>query len=300
MKDPLPSLDTGVGWAVGPVTGGQELPRTDRLDISCVVLTWNSQAYIARLLRSVDRDMRQSGYRYECVVIDNGSRDATLETLRELRESGLPIQIVPLSRNMGTTFPRNIGFMAARGRFVAVLDSDLELDEPMTFKRLVEHLDSNPQAAMISPRLRFPSGKHQKTADVFPTLVHKFRRYFFLRRMEEREGRAMSADGLREVDYACSAFWLFRRDLMEKIGGLDVKIFYSPEDVDYCVRCWLSGSSVLYDLTVSAVHHAQEISRKSLLSPSLRWHLRGMLYYCRKYRCWVSLGALRKRIAQAR
>lgn len=268
------------------------------VDVSCVVLTWNSAAYVEHCLQSVAHDLSASGLRHEFLIVDNGSSDGTLEML-----AGLPFEVtvVPLGHNTGTTFSRNIGLRMARGRYIAVLDSDMEMVEPETVRRLIDQLQARPGTGIIAPRLFYPSGRYQKTTDVFPTLGVKIRRYLHLREIEAREGEeAEQRLDTTEVDYAISAFWLFERGLVDAIGYLDEKIFYAPEDVDYCIRAWLAGRPVLYHPAVSAVHHAQEISRKGFLSKSMRLHIVGLAYYFWKYRMLISCRDLYRRIAQAR
>src|SRR5690606_30425379 len=86
------------------------------------------------------------------------------------------------------------------------------------------------------------------------------------------------------VDYAISAFWLVRRSLYAALGGLDEKIFYAPEDVDFCLRVWRSGHSVVYVPSVTVVHHTQEISRGFALNRAKLNHVKGLLYYFLKHR----------------
>ena len=166
----------------GSGAGGSEL------DLSCIILTWNSAAYVQACIGSVLADLQSSGLRHEVLVIDNGSTDATLELLSAL--AGPALTVIALGHNTGTTFSRNIGLRMARGRFLAVLDSDIEIDQPGVFRQLIEHLQAHPAIGLVAPRLRFPSGHHQKTVDVFPTLLHKVRRLLRLRAMEAEEGRA--------------------------------------------------------------------------------------------------------------
>jgi GT2 family glycosyltransferase len=136
--------------------------------------------------------------------------------------------------------------------------------------------------------------------DRFPTLPHKARRFFALRAMERRVNREPPPGGVREVDYAISAFWLFRRDLIDRVGVLDERIFYAPEDVDYCLRLWKSGYSVLYDATVHAVHDAQEISRGAPLKKIALRHIAGLLYLFRKHGYVMSRRRVYRAIARAR
>ena len=69
-----------------------------------------------------------------------------------------------------------------------------------------------------------------------------------------------------DVDYAISAFWVIRRNAFERVGLFDEKIFYSPEDVDYCIRMWSAGYKITYVPKAEVVHDAQELSRGFKLS----------------------------------
>lgn len=74
--------------------------------------------------------------------------------------------------------------------------------------------------------------------------------------------------------------------VVDKVGLLDENIFYAPEDVDYCLRIWKSGFKIIYDPQVSAVHHAQEISRGFTFNKATVEHIKGLFYYFRKHRCF--------------
>ena len=76
---------------------------------------------------------------------------------------------------------------------------------------------------------------------------------------------------------------MFRRDLPESIGLLDEKIFYSPEDVEYCVRAWKKGLRVIYCPEAHIIHATQRISKKKLISKHNWEHLKGLIYFFGKY-----------------
>lgn len=268
------------------------------MDVSCILLTWNSAAYVGSCLGSLVRDLEDSGRRYEILVVDNGSTDGTLGVLANL-QGRAPITVVPLGHNTGTTFSRNIALRMARGRHLAILDSDIEITEPGTMARLLARLEMEPDWGILAPQLRFPSGRYQKTVDVFPTVGHKTRRFLHLRAMEEAEATAGPGGEPRSVDYAVSAFWVLPHEVVDRVGLLDERIFYAPEDVDYCLRVWLSGYQVVYWPEVMAIHHAQEISRRALFSRSMREHVKGLAYFWRKHRFLLSADAVHERIRTA-
>ncbi|MGI9505718.1 MAG: glycosyltransferase family 2 protein, partial [Geminicoccaceae bacterium] len=89
-------------------------------------------------------------------------------------------------------------------------------------------------------------------------------------------------------------------DLIERVGPLDERIFYAPEDVDFCLRTWLKGQRVVYRPDLEVVHDAKERSR-SLKGLLFVWrHLLGLAYFFRKHRYAFSADTLYRRIGRLR
>jgi GT2 family glycosyltransferase len=255
------------------------------MDLSFIVLTWNSKRYLANCLGSIGRAFANSALTYEVLILDNGSQDGTVDLLARLAAAD-PKHIYPryYPENLGTTKSRNILLRAAKGEHLCVIDSDVELPAGV-IERLIETLNEYADVGIAVPRIVYPGGAWQKSFDRFPTLLDKAHRFLRLRAIEKRQALAMNdkTEPL-SVDYAISACWLLRRDLVRSVGELDERIFYAPEDVDYCLRVWKAGYRILYVPTVTIVHHAQEISRGLTINRAKLSHIRGLLYYFFKHR----------------
>lgn len=253
------------------------------MDISVIVLTWNSQQHIERCVSSLLESLERSSLSFEIIIVDNGSTDGTKTTL-EILEKKRPRHVKPLylEKNTGTTFPRNIALKQAEGEYLAVLDSDVEVSLGI-FELIISKFKNDSSIGLIAPKLVYPSGSLQKSTDQFPTLLTKVKRLFFLKQIEKAEETKLRMDIVREVDYAISAFWLFPRKIMQDVGFLDEKIFYAPEDVDYCLRIWKHNYRILYEPSVSVIHYAQEISRGFNLNKATIEHVKGLLYYFLKH-----------------
>jgi len=255
------------------------------MDISFVILTWNSEKYISRCLNALLKDLSQCGLTYEIFIVDNGSCDGTVDTLRSY-QSTYPEQIYPifLDRNHGTTYSRNIALKKARGNYISVIDSDVEIVSAGTIKNLIESLGNDDKIGLISPKLLYADGSLQKSTDNFPTIFNKILRYFFLKTIEKNENNQEGRHETMAVDYAISAMWVLKKEVLKKVGYFDEKIFYAPEDVDYCLRVWLSGYKVFYNPQVKVVHHTQEISRQFKMSGMTMLHIKGLMYYFWKHK----------------
>jgi len=253
------------------------------LDISAIILTWNSERYIKRCVESLIADLN-SEYSYEIFIVDNGSTDGTRLCLNELEEQYSDyIKLIFLDQNYGTTYPRNLALKKAAGKYVVVMDSDVEVGKGTT-GRLIDFLANDEKIGLVAPRLVYPNGSLQKSTDVFPTIFTKIFRYFFLKAIEKKDKVWATSKCPREVDYAISALWILRSEILETVGLLDENIFYAPEDVDYCLRVWKASYKVLYVPDVTCVHHTQEISRGIKVNKATRDHIRGLIYYFQKHK----------------
>jgi len=255
------------------------------MQISVIILCWNSQQHIRECLTSLLASLSGDFEQFEIFIVDNGSNDQTLKIIDEyVCNNPKTIKPILLNSNTGTTYSRNLALKQATGDFIAVLDSDVIVPQGI-FQDLLDSLTISPEIGMVVPKLVYGNGKFQKSTDDFPTLLKKLRRYFFLKNIEQVEGDLIDSDS-KPVDYAISAFWLFKKEVLAKVGLLDEKIFYAPEDVDYCLRIWKAGYKIIYVPSCEVIHDAQEISRGFKLNKAFREHLKGLFYYFVKHRYW--------------
>lgn len=268
--------------------------------LSFVILSYNSARYIEKCTRSIVDSLDSTEPMDEIWIVDNGSTDGSIEILRELHaEFPNLLKVEYLPRNTGTTVSRNLALRQARGEFVVVMDSDVTV-EKQTFEPLMARLKADPTCGMVAPLLTYPNGRLQISTDVFPIVSHKLKRFFALKQMERDNDQLPWPTEPALVDYAISAFWMLRREVIERVGPLDERIFYSPEDVDYCLRIWAAGFKIVYDPTVRVIHDAQEISRGFPIRKASWSHAKGLSYLFWKHRYMFGHRALYQRIGRFR
>lgn len=259
-----------------------------RPDLSFIILTWNSSDYIKDCLKSITFSLETSKLFYDIWVVDNGSKDNTLKLLTEFQKRyGSKIHRILLKTNMGTTCSRNLALRQAQGKYICLMDSDVQITKGI-IEKLISDLNRGEKIGLAVPKIIYPNGNLQKSHDKFPTLIHKINRFLFLKEIEQKEATESVSDVSLEVDYAISAFWLFKRKLLMTIGFLDEKIFYAPEDVDYCLRIRKGGYIIIFDPCISVVHDTQEISRGLKFNKFFFIHLKGLFYYFMKHRYFLS------------
>jgi dolichyl-phosphate beta-glucosyltransferase len=98
----------------------EEAPR-----LSVVIPAFNEEARIGATLERVERWLREEGWTFELVVVDDGSTDRTGEVVREFGRSHGGVELVRLPRNRGKGCAVREGFARTRGELVLLSDADL-------------------------------------------------------------------------------------------------------------------------------------------------------------------------------
>ncbi|MEL6495681.1 MAG: glycosyltransferase family 2 protein [Cyanobacteria bacterium J06623_7] len=88
-------------------------------EVSVIIPTYNSGAYITQALQSV---FAQTYSNFEVILIDDASADSTVRIAHSFRDPRL--RIIINEQNRGVSYGRNLGIQEARGKWVALLDSD--------------------------------------------------------------------------------------------------------------------------------------------------------------------------------
>ena len=276
--------------------------------IAFVTITWNSQAYIEECLSSVYYAM--APFDAHVWVIDKGSKDQTVEIIQNIKKDKFKnrLHFIRNNKNLGTTVSRNLALREIQKAkdvdYVCIIDSDTKINTEAV-QLLMQTLDAHDDALTASPRMHNDQNVMQITAKRFPTLKIKFLKAVPNRRLNEigqhnecydfdcdhckNKGKlteiSAKDDGKRvyEVDFTISACWLVKQEALDIVGLLDERIFYSPEDVDYCARVHEAGykNLLVYDALIK--HHTQRLSKKKFFSMMNLHHLKGLIYFCFKH-----------------
>ena len=206
------------------------------LDLSILIVTWNSERFIDRCLRSIAAACE--GLSYEVVIHDNASGDDTLAHLGEAR-------VIRSSANRGFAAGTNRAFDASRGRYVFLLNPDCEL-APRALTEVFDFLEQHPHIAAAAPLLIDESGDSQRNFQLrrLPTLWTFMAEVLLVDKVFPRNAATaryryhdLDLTAPRRVEQPAAAALLLRRETVEEIGPLDEA--FAPawfEDVDYCRR----------------------------------------------------------------
>lgn len=101
----------------------------EMLDISVVVPLFNEEESLPELMAWIDRVMRENGFAYEVVLVDDGSRDGSWSVVERLAGEYPAVRGIRFLRNYGKSAALYTGFEAAVGEVVITMDADLQ-DSP--------------------------------------------------------------------------------------------------------------------------------------------------------------------------
>jgi GT2 family glycosyltransferase len=261
------------------------------MELSFVILSWNSEKYIENCLSSCYRKCVIEGISSEILVVDNGSTDKTRGIVRDLKNSCCPnIELIELPENRGTTYPRNIALKRAIGESVCVLDSDTEFGKGNI--RDVLHRLEDESIGMVVPRLILPTGEIQNSVKKFPTFLQKIKKllkiFFKIKITDSDFYEQFPFHTETIVESAISACWFFNKKLIDICGYLDENIFYAPEDLDYCRVLSENNLHIIYFPSLEILHHTQQLSHSKPLTRVSLSHFFGLIYYFRKHGGWLA------------
>jgi N-acetylglucosaminyl-diphospho-decaprenol L-rhamnosyltransferase len=216
-------------------------------DLSIVIVTWNSERFIERCLRSLPAACE--GISYEVVVYDNSSSDQTVNVAETL----LSGPIIKSAQNLGFAGGVNRAVTSAHGEFHVLLNPDCEL-APRSLTLLIDFLRTHPEVAAVSPLLEDDGGNSQREFQLrrFPTLMTFAAELLAINKIMPNNPitasyRYHDLDLSRPqlVDQPAGAALVIRRSVFDEIGPLDEQFFPAWfEDVDYCRRLAAAGKEI--------------------------------------------------------
>ena len=263
--------------------------------VSFIILAWNADDYLENCLRSV---FFLSAVNPLVFAVNNGSVDQTAQILQSFADKyPSHMDITTFPENRGTTVSRNAAIQKAvhKADWICVLDPDTIVNESAIL-RLLAALEQNKKALMAVPRMWDANNIEQLSCKKFPSIRGKIYKAIPIKYIQakgfEKESYSFFPDENKEgtppvsddtniypVDYGISACWFMRSRTIEKIGYLDEKYFYAPEDVDYCVRIWKAGYSIVFVSGAAIYHLTQRLSHKKIFSKINGKHIQGLLRY---------------------
>jgi GT2 family glycosyltransferase len=277
----------------------QPSPRPHTYHVSVVIVSFNTREILRECLQALARE--SADLHVQTIVVDNGSRDGSLEMLR----ADFPaVELIVSPENLGFGRANNLAFERARGRYIVLLNSDAFLT-PGALRLSVEHMDADPKVGLGGGRLVGRDGSWQPSGRRFPTLTTDV---FVYSGLADRHAHSRIfgcynrtwADPMQpaKVDWVPGAYSIIRAEALAAAQPFDPRFFLYYEEVDLCRRIKAAGYIVWYWPDIVVIHIGGESSRQLKTLQMSRsgeqltlWRMRSALLYYRKHHGLSSLGA---------
>ena len=275
--------------------------KTDQRFVSVLIVSYNVKQYI---IHSID-SIKKSNYsgEIEIIVVDNNSYDGTIPAIKLKFTDVICIQN---DKNIGFGKAVNQAAKIAQGEYFLILNPDTIIEEN-TISILLEHLEKNPNAGMVGPKIVNSDGTLQKGCKrSFPTIAVALPKLFGLDKIFPNSnwtGRYnlnyLDPEKTHKIDAISGSCMLLSSDLFKKIGGFDERFFMYGEDLDLCYKVNQQGLEIYYLPTTQIMHYQGE-SVKSAPYDSLNAFYNAMILYSDKHfskgRNFLFKGAIRSGI----
>jgi len=228
--------------------------------ISVIIASYNTRELLSRCLASIydappDRP-------FEVFVMDDASKDGSPEMVRERFPQ---VRLVVNRPNRGYAYSNNLAMAQSEGRFVYLLNSDTEVSRG-ALDELAGFLETHPEAGAAGSALYNSDGSVQASVKSLPTVRSAFvgKRSWLARWFPQ--GSAIRSELLSwrvesgipfEAGYVSSASIMIPRDVVQRVGDLDIRLWYFI-DADYCKRIWNLGRPV-YCVPAAKVLHVEHL-----------------------------------------
>ena len=220
------------------------------IELSYCVVNTSQRDLLLRGLDAIARERATLPFACEVLVLDNASRDGSVEAARVHPAVD---ELIALEQRTGKARNDSDLLRRARGTYALLLNEDSEL-LPGATGALHAALTARADAACAGARLLAPDGSERPSAWRFPTVSSALAGALFLhRRLTVQSG----GEGVRTVDWCQSSALLVRRTAAAQVGYLDEDFFVYSDEVDFARRLRDAGWLSLHVPGAAAIHHEQ-------------------------------------------
>jgi GT2 family glycosyltransferase len=228
--------------------------------VSLIILNYNGKKDTIEFLRS----LKKTDYpNYEIIVVDNGSTDGSPQVIKRKFPY---VKLIENKKNLGFAGGMNSGIKKSRGEYIVTLDNDRFIIQKEWLSLLVETAEYDKKIGVVIPMLlRYGTNKIQGW-QVAPNFLTKITSVTFLFGAGKKDRGQFS----KIVDIAAGN-GLFKKEVLEKVGLFDEKMFNYFEETDLCYRIkkagyrvvlqpkskmWHKGSSTIKPKSYFAIYHS--------------------------------------------
>ena len=235
------------------------------LVISIVIVSYNVREFLEQSLISIKNSL--ANISHEIFVVDNASSDNSPDLIKRKFPD---IKLISNKSNIGFARANNQAIKLCSGQYICVINPDTIVQED-TFEKLIEFMDSAPDAGAVGCKILNPDGSLQLACRrSFPTPWIAFTKMVGLAKLFPKNklfGRYnmtyLDPEKVAAVDAISGSFMLIKSAILPSVGLFDESFFMYGEDLDWCYRIKRGGYNIYYVPFTQIIHFKGESSKKS-------------------------------------
>lgn len=235
--------------------------------LSVVIVTHNNGHFIKQSLDLLKQALIVYNKSSEVIVVDNASTDNTSYVVKKEKW----VDFIESSENKGYAWANNQGLKKATGACILLLNSDVLIKDPSVITVMTTYLEKNPKVGVVTCKVLLENGNIDPACHRgFPTPWASFTYMFGLEKLfpkvtmfSQYHQWYKDIETIHEIDSCSGAFYLTRKEVVNKVGFLDESFFMYGEDLDYSYRVKSFGWKVVFNPEASVLHVKYQSGLKS-------------------------------------
>lgn len=269
------------------------------MKLSIIIVSYNTRDLLLACLKSVE-EATWGLDGVEIIVVDNGSTDGTVTEITNYRFSitnrNIKLKIIENKENLGFAAANNIGIRASTGRYILLLNSDT-IVFPKTLSSMIRFIESDDKVGVATCKVELPDGTLDPACHRgFPTPWASLTYFLGLERLFPKSkvfGQYhlgfLPMDKPHEIDSPSGAFYLIRKEVIDKVGLLDEDYFMYGEDLDWSYRIKQAGFKIMYYPYAKIIHFKKQSGRagedaKTKEEATIHFYETMKIFYSKHYR----------------
>jgi len=254
------------------------------MDITVIIVNYNVKYFLEQCLQSVQKALQ--GISSEIIVVDNNSVDGSVKMIKEKFPD---IELIANNANTGFSKANNQAIHIAKGNYILLLNPDTVVEDD-TFSKIIAFMNEHPEAGGLGVKMLDGKGNFlPESKRGLPTPAAAFYKIFGLAKLFPKSRKFgkyhlgfLDKDKIHEVEILSGAFFLIRKEVIEKTGTLDEAFFMYGEDIDLSYRIIKAGYKNYYFPETRIIHYKGESTRKSSINYVVVFY-NAMLIFAKKH-----------------
>jgi GT2 family glycosyltransferase len=214
--------------------------------VSAIVVNYRRPDILGACLDSLRRALARAGGPTELIVVDNASGDGSTALAAEAAPEAT---ILELPENMGFPTAVDAGIARSVGEWILLINNDVEV-EPDVVRHMLATGRAQDDVGSVAAQMRFAGGDRS----INSAGIGVDRLGIAYDRLLGRPPSASETEPV-EVFGACGGAALYRRAMLDEIGGFDTSFFFALDDADVAWRARMRGWRCMYEPRAVVHHH---------------------------------------------